>query len=107
MSTPDPVIEEFLAALKADGRSSPKDWHRFHLFLQSKKKPGQKDPYVPLILAASDESNASKHRRLSAQLYWAQENGCIEDALRYLSNIPVEEWNSCPLEQWNQESYPS
>jgi hypothetical protein len=60
-----------------------------------------------LILAASDESNATKHHRLSAQLYWAQENGCLDDALRYLSNIPVEEWNSSPLEQWNQDSYPS
>ena len=106
MRTPDPRIEEFLAALKADGRSSPEDWHRFHQFLQSKKKAGQKDPPVPLILAASDESNATKHHRLSGQLYWAQENGCIEDTLRYLSNIPVEEWNSCPLEQWNQDSYP-
>jgi hypothetical protein len=107
MSAPDPRIEEFLAALKADGRSSPQDWHRFHQFLQAKKQAGQKAPPVPLILAASDESNASKHHRLSAQLHWAQENGGIDDALRYLSNIPVEEWNSCPLEQWNQESYPS
>lgn len=106
MSAPDPRIEEFLAALKADGRSSPKDWHRFHQFLQSRKQAGQKDPPVPLILAASDESNASKHHRLSAQLYWAQENGCIEDGLRYLSNIPVVEWNSCSLEEWNQDSYP-
>ena len=106
MSAPDPRIEEFLAALKADGRSSPKDWHRFHQFLQSKKQAGQKDPPVPLILAASDESNATKHQRLSAQLYWAQENGRIEDALRYLSDIPMEEWNSCPLEKWNQDSYP-
>ena len=106
MSAPDPRIEEFLAALKADGRSSPTDWHRFHLFLQAKKQAGQKDPPVPLILAASDESNASKHHRLSAQLYWAQENGCIEDALRYLKDIPAEQWNSCLLEQWNQDSYP-
>ena len=106
MSAMNPRIEQFLVALKADGRSSPKDWHRFHLFLERKKQPGQKFPPVPLILAASDESNATKHHRLSAQLYWAQENGCIEDALYYLSNIPAGEWNSCPSEQWNQDSYP-
>ena len=106
MSAPDPRIEEFLAALKADGRSSPKDWHRFHQFLQSKKQAGQKDPPVPLILAASDESNATKHQRLSAQLYWAQENGRIEDALRYLSDIPVEQWNACSSDEWFQDNYP-
>lgn len=107
MSTSDLRIEGFLAALKADGRSSPKDWHRFHQFLQTKMQAGQKAPPVPLILAASDESNATKHYRLSAQLYWAQEYGCIEDALRYLKDIPAEQWNSCSLEQWNQDSYPN
>jgi hypothetical protein len=105
MSTPDPRIDEFLAALKADGRSSPKDWHRFHLFLKANKQTGQKDPPVPLILAASDESNATKHHCLSAQLHWAQENGCLDESLRYLSEIPVEQWNSCSLEQWDQDSY--
>ena len=105
MSTSDPRIEEFLADLKADGRSSPEDWHRFHLFLQAKKQTGLKDPPVPLILAASDESNATKHHRLSAQLHWASENGCLDDALRYLRDIPFEQWNSCSLEQWNQDSY--
>lgn len=106
MSAPDPRIEEFLAALKADGRSSPKDWHQFHQFLQSKKQAGQKDPPVPLILAASDESNATKHHCLSAQLYWAQENGRSEDALRYLSDIPVEQWNACSSDEWFQDNYP-
>ena len=106
MSAMNPRIEQFLVALKANGRSSPNDWHRFHLFLERKKQPGQKAPPVPLILAASDESNASKHHRLSAQLYWAQENGCIEDALRYLKDIRVEHWNSCPPDEWFQDNYP-
>lgn len=105
MSTPDPAIEEFLAALNADERSSPEDWHRFHLFLQAKKQTGQKDPPVPLILAASGESNDSKHRRLSDQLYWALENGCIDEALRYLRDIPIKQWKSCPPSESFQDNY--
>jgi len=107
MSTLDPRIEEFLMALKTNGQSSPKDWHRFYLFLESKKQKGQKNPPVPLILAASMESDATKHCRLSDQLYWAHENGCLDKALGYLRDIPSEGWNSCPLEQWNQDSYPN
>jgi hypothetical protein len=107
MSASDPRIQAFLGALKQEGRSSPEDWHAFHLFLQLKKHLGQKDPPVPLILAASGESDASKHHRLSSQLEWALANGCLDDALRYLEKIPVERWNSCPLEHWNQDSYPS
>lgn len=71
MSTIDPRIEAFLGALKKEGRSSPVDWSRFYLLLQSKKKSGQKDPPVPLILAACGESDASKHHRLLSQLDWA------------------------------------
>jgi hypothetical protein len=105
MNTPDPRIDEFLAALKAEGRSCPNDWHRFYLFLKSKKQMGQKDPPIPLILAAADESNATKHHRLSAQLHWAQENGCLDESVLYLKEIPVEQWNSCSKEQWDQDSY--
>jgi len=93
--------------LKADGRSSPKDWYRFYLFLQAKKEKCDKDPPVPLILAASDESNATKHERLSAQLYWANENGCLDDVFRYLIEIPVGQWNASPPDGWFQSTYPS
>ena len=107
MSTNVASIDQLLGVLQADGRSSPKDWHRFHLFLKARKRAGQKDPPVPLILAASGESDASKYRRLTEQMQWAQEVGCLDGALQYLRDIPADEWNSCPLEQWNQESYPS
>jgi len=107
LNTPDPRIEELLVALKADGKSSPKDWHQFYLFLEAKKQAGQKDPPVPLILAASMESDDTKHRRLSDQLHWAHENGCLDDVLRYLRDIPGEDWNLSSLGQWNQDSYPN
>ena len=80
-------------------------WHKFYQFLLTKKQPGQKEPPVPLILAASGESNSSKYARLSGQLEWALENGCIEDAIRYLEEISHDKWNSCPLERWEQDSY--
>lgn len=106
MSAMNPRIEQFLVALKANGRSSPKDWHRFHLFLERKKQPGQKAPPVPLILAASGESNAFKHGRLADQLIWADEHGCLDEAMDYLTAIPLDDWNSCAPEKWHQNSYP-
>lgn len=60
---------------------------------------------MPLILAASGESEDSKHSRLSTQLEWALENGCLEEVIRYLEAIPVEKWNSRALDQWHRESY--
>jgi hypothetical protein len=109
MSSGDPRIEKFLTDLKAGGRSTPdgRYWHEFYQFLVGKKQHGQTNPPVPLILAASGESNASKHHRLSTQLEWALENGCIDEALRYLKSLPAEKWNSCSPGKWFNESYPS
>jgi adenine-specific DNA-methyltransferase len=59
-----------------------------------------------LVLAASDESDASKHVRLSGQLEWARENGCLDEAIGYLEAIPADQWNTCPLDRWEQDSYP-
>ncbi len=106
MSLPDPGVAAFLLELMADGRSSPADWQRFYLFLKTCKQPGQPDPPVPLILAASGESDASKHSRLACQLQWATENGCAGAALDWLRAVPAEQWNASPLAQWNQASYP-
>jgi hypothetical protein len=74
MSITEPRIISFLATLKTEGRSSPCDWHRFYEFLAAKRLPNKKAPPVPMILAASDESDASKHRRLGERLEWALEN---------------------------------
>lgn len=106
MNIHDTRIERILSVLKAEGRSSPRDWHHFYIFLQGKKLPDQQPPPVPLILAASDESNATKHDRLRRQLEWALANGCVDDAIHYLEQVPVDQWNSCPLEDWYKDSYP-
>ena len=100
-------IETFLANLKEEGRSSPCDWHKFHQFLVSKKLPDQPSPPVPLILAASDESNATKHNRLGEQLKWALANLCLEEAISYLEAIHPTQWNQCNIEDWHKDSYPN
>lgn len=103
----DPKIEDFLKMIKADDRSSPQGarWHEFYEFLISKKRQGQKEPPVPLILAASGESAASKYSRLSDQLHWALQNDCLDEAIGYLQGIPREQWNISPIGRWNRDSY--
>jgi len=108
MSALNARIERLLSTLKAEGRSSPDGihWQQFFEFLKGKKQAVSKEnPPVPLILAASGESNASKHRRLASQLAWAMENDCLEEAIHYLQNIPTSCWNSGPVNQWEQDSY--
>lgn len=103
----DPRIEDFLKMIKTDDRSSPKGvrWHEFYEFLISKKRQGQTKPPVPLILAASGESDASKYRRLSDQLQWALQNDCLDEAIDYLQGIPRDHWNISPIGRWDQDSY--
>jgi hypothetical protein len=107
MTRTDQRIERLLSAIKAEERSSPAGihWQEFYAFLMTKRQPGRKNPPVPLILAASCESDCSKHARLSSQLGWALDNDCLDEAIRYLEEIPVNQWNSCPLERWDDDSY--
>jgi hypothetical protein len=107
MSAADPRIEQFLGGIKAEGRSSPAGthWAEFYGFLQTRSKPGQEDPPVPLILGASGESNSKKHSRLRGQLEWALDNSCIAEAIGYLEKIPADQWNSSSRERWGRDSY--
>lgn len=94
MNPLDPRIERFLLAIRSEGRSSPLNWHTFYEFLLIKKRNSRDMPPAPFILAALNESNSSKHARLGDQLRWAEEHGCLEEAISYLEGIPAEEWNS-------------
>ena len=107
MSRPDTRIDDFLNSIKSEGRSSPEGnyWHEFYKFLQARATLGQARPKAPLILAASSESNRAKHARLRDQLEWANDAGCLEEAVTYLARIPVEHWNSGNLERWDEDSY--
>lgn len=108
MSETSPNAEVFLAALKTQGRSSPAGiaWAEFHRFLAQKRMADQPAPPVPLILAASGASNATKHERLAEQLKWADMNAILDEAIRYLEAIPTERWNVGSLESWTRENYP-
>jgi hypothetical protein len=102
MSVDNPRIERLLNAQKAAGNYAPTNWNDFYKFLIARKQPGHKDPLLPLILGAYGESPESKLRRVADQLQWARENDCLDDALRYVENVP---WISCPLKEWYQETY--
>lgn len=100
-------VEEYMAGLKTEWRSSPIDWHSFHQFLKNKQTPNGTPPPVPMILAASAESAASKHRRLGEQLMWAAQNGCLSEAIEELDRIPKENWENSSEEKWNRDWSPT
>ncbi len=107
MTGMDRRIEDLLITLKADERSSPAGahWQKFWEFLGESATPDDKSPPVPLILAASGASDDTKHKRLGAQLAWAEKAGCLAQAIEALTAIPPENWNHGSSVQWNQDSY--
>jgi hypothetical protein len=100
-------IQEYLVEIKAEGKVSPSGmhWNDFFLLLKQHKRTGEVDPPMPLILAASGESPASKQDRLEAQLTWAQTNNCLELALDFLKKLPIDKWSTSPSSKWNTSSY--
>jgi len=104
----DALINSFLERIKSEGRSSPagQHWLAFHeLLCQRSAKAGAGRPPVPLILAASGESNSSKHQRLEEQLRWAHANGVLAEAIEFLNGLPPEQWNLGTAENWHRSSY--
>ncbi len=99
--------KEFLAKIKKDGRSSPAGlhWAKFTDLLYEHRKDESDRPPVSLILAASSESNQSKHERLSEQLSWAISRNCLDAALAFLEKLPEESWNNGSLETWNEDYF--
>jgi hypothetical protein len=100
-------IETFLNEMKVNERLSPSGmyWNDFFIFLKSFRQSGETDPPVPLILAASGESDALKYLRLSKQLQWALDYDCLNEAINFLRNISPDKWNSGTLDNWNKENY--
>ena len=99
-------IDNYLGIIKKEGMSSPAGmyWNDFFSLLKQYKVHNEPDPPVPLILAASGESDASKHFRLSEQLYWAADHNCLDKAFEFLKNLSSKKWNRGPLEDWNKPS---
>lgn len=99
-------IDDFLAALKSEWRSSPEGiyWHRLWELLKTHAS-AEDEPPKPFILSASASSNASKLRRLGEQLEWAANHGCLDAAFQYLSGVDRGYWSSCLPERWDRHSY--
>jgi very-short-patch-repair endonuclease len=101
-------ITSFLEKIKSEGRSSPagQHWMAFHeLLCRHATRIGAGRPPVPFILAASGESDSSKHKRLGEQLRWAQANGTLTEALEFLRGLRSDQWNRGIAENWNRSSY--
>lgn len=102
------LINDFLERIKSEGRSSPAgwQWERFHkLLCRHGCRVGSERPPVPLILAASGEANSSKHQRFAEQLYWAQANGALTEALEFLAELRPDQWNHSTAENWHRSAY--
>jgi hypothetical protein len=100
-------IEQLLSQLQSEGRSSPagQSWGKFHAFLSTHQSEKSGRPPLPLILAASGESNATKHSRLRDQLDWAAAQGLLPAALAWLDSLSPTEWNTCSSDHWNKTSH--
>jgi hypothetical protein len=100
-------IQNLLDRLKSQEKVAPSGmaWQNFYLMLKRHKKAGGSDPLVPLILGASAESPASKHWRLQAQLSWAQQNNCLDQALEFLEKLEDYQWDTSPAARWDTDSY--
>lgn len=101
-------ITNFLEQIKAEGRSSPAGqyWMAFHEMLcRQASRTVIVRPPMPLILAASGESDFSKHKRLEEQLRWAQENGVLDEAIEFLRGLRPDQWNCGTPENWHRSSY--
>jgi hypothetical protein len=100
-------ISDLLERLRNEGRSSPsgRHWAAFHdLLCRHARAAGVPRPPMPLILAASGESDNSKHQRLGDQLRWAEAHGVLPEALRLLANLQPDQWNEGNTENWYRSS---
>lgn len=97
---------QFLDSIRSDNRSSPTGvhWESFRkLLVRSAKTDARYKLPNPLILGGDIASYADKHRRLSEQLDWAEDHGCLGEALVFLANLPSGAWNTSDGSDWDQE----
>ena len=108
MISDDTQIAEFLEAMKSHGHSSPagRHWDVFYkLLCQLAAQGNSTRPPIPLILAASGESDEAKHGRLREQLRWVKANGHLVAALAFLQKLDSSNWNHGTAKDWDQSSY--
>ncbi len=102
-----PAIDRFLDKIRSEGRSSPagQHWHRFWNWLVDHAPAGAGRPPAPLILAAAGESDAVKHDRLRAQLIFAHDHGCAEQAIDWLTALAPDHWNRGSAASWHRSNH--
>jgi len=108
VTSEDTQIAEFLQTIKSQGHSSPagRYWDDFYkLLCQLAAQSNSTLPPIPLILAASGESDEAKHGRLREQLRWAKANGHLVAALALLQKLDSSNWNHGIAKDWDQSSY--
>jgi hypothetical protein len=103
------TAEIWLERLKASGRASPPGmkWNDFANWLAVSAPNANRRPPVPLILAASAESAASKFSRLELQLRWAFEHGLLTRAIQWLEASSPSNWDVISPSGWNTRDYPT
>ena len=100
-------IDAFLIQIKSEGRSSPtgRHWQDFGKWLE-KQEPNQiEKPPMPLILAASGASDATKHDRLREQLLFAERNGFLLGAIKWLNDLESDSWNHSSESNWHKSFF--
>jgi hypothetical protein len=103
----DELLNRYLDDLRNRGLSSPAGYHwaEFGEWLKNRAGPNAGKVPVPLILAASGESNARKLSRLKEQLVFALRNGFLAEAIEQLEKIDEQQWNRGTPEGWHRTSY--
>lgn len=104
---PEEILrDEILVRIESLELVSPKGlkWHEFFEFLKS-KLPDDVEIDNPLILAASGCSSFQKNERLKYQLEIAKNNGLLDEALDFLSELSESDWEE-PNQDIYQEFHP-
>lgn len=101
------LLNQYLDGLRKRGLSSPAGYHwaEFGEWLGSRAGPAAGKVPVPLVLAASGESNARKLSRLREQLAFALRNGFLAEAIEQLAKIDEQHWNRGTPEGWHRTNY--
>ncbi len=103
-----PKKTEFLKEIKQKGYSSPAGIHWDRLcktIIKYADNPSNEKLPNPLILGGSIASHAVKHERLAEQLEWAENHGCLNEAITFLKLLLKDEgkWNISNGTDWDEE----
>ncbi len=103
------TAEAWLERTKAANRSSPtaQAWHRFWQSLQRGVPSATRTPPMPIILAGSAASAASKFDQLREQLRWACDHDVLAEAIAWLDACPPNDWQTCDPTRWNKSFFPT